>query len=92
MYKIIIQKQNAFIRDNSIIPVYDIDEIDIGKFVKLINKSNYIQDIEPTYESKQKGKYFSMTTKTDYRKAVVEVNDMIEYIYHNRITTPQRSQ
>ena len=86
--KIIIQKQNAFIRDNSIIPVYDIDEIDVGKFVKLINKSNYIQDIEPTNEAKQKGKYFLIITKADYRKAVVEVNDLIKYIYPNRITAP----
>ena len=74
MYKIIIQKQNAFIRDNSIIPVYNIDEIDVGKFVKLINKLNYIQDIEPTNEAKQKGKYYLIITKADYKKAGVEVN------------------
>ena len=41
----------------------------------------YIQDIEETYESTLKGKYFLITTKTDYRKALTEANDMIKYIY-----------
>ena len=41
----------------------------------------YIQDIEETYESTLKGKYFLITTKTDYRKALTEENDMIKYIY-----------
>ena len=56
IYKIIIQKQNAFIKDNSIIPVYDINEEDVEKFAKLIKESKYIQDIEQTNESTQKGK------------------------------------
>ena len=56
IYKSIIQKQNAIIRDNSIIPVYNIDERDVGKFTKLIHESKYIQDIESTNESKQKAK------------------------------------
>ena len=57
-YKTIIQKQNAFINDIYIITVYDIEVRDVDKFAKLINESKYIQDIEPTDESKQKGKYF----------------------------------
>ena len=52
IYKTIIQKKNAFIRDNSIIPVYDIDKRDVGKIKKFINESNCIQDIELTNESK----------------------------------------
>ena len=47
----------------------------------LIINSIYIQDIEETYESTSKGKYFLITTKTDYRKALTEANDMIKYIY-----------
>ena len=44
----------------------------------------YIQDIKETYESTLKGKYFLITTKTDYRKALTEANDMIKYIYPDR--------
>ena len=47
----------------------------------------YIQDIEETYESTSKGKYFLITTKTYYRKALTEANDMIKYIYPARVTT-----
>ena len=47
----------------------------------------YIQDIEETYESTTKGKYFLITTKTDYRKALTEANDMIKYIYPERTDT-----
>ena len=35
---------------------------------KLIETSMYIQDIEQTHESILKGKYFLITTKTDYKK------------------------
>ena len=93
MYKTIIQKQNAFIKDNSIIPIYDINEEDVEKFEKLIKNSKYIQDIEETNESTHKGKYFLITTKTDYRKAVIEVNEMIKYVYPDRETkTPRERQ
>lgn len=92
MYKIIIQKQNAFIKDSSIIPVYDIEKRDVVKFVKLINKSKCIQDIEPANESKPKGKCFLITTKIDYRKVVIEVNDMIKYIYPDRELQTQRER
>ena len=47
----------------------------------------YIQHIEETYESTSKGKYFLITTKTDYRKVLTEANDMIKYIYPDRVTT-----
>ena len=47
----------------------------------------YIQDIEESYESTSKGKYFLITTKTDYRKVLTEANDMIKYIYPDRVTT-----
>ena len=92
IYKTIIQKQNAFIKDNSIIPVYDINEEDVKTFTKLIIDSNYIQDIEQTNESTQKDKYLLITRKTDYRKAVIEVNTMIIYIYPDRETKTQRER
>ena len=63
---------------SSIIPIYEIEERDVEKFKKLITNSTYIQDIEKTYE--KKGKYFLITTKTDYRKALTEANNMIKYI------------
>ena len=44
------------------------------KFKTLINNTTYIQDIEDTYESTTKGKYFLITTKTEYRKALTEAN------------------
>ena len=44
----------------------------------------YIQDIEETYESISKGKYFLIIAKTDYIKALIEVNNMIKYIYPDR--------
>ena len=47
----------------------------------------YIKDIEETYESTSKGKYFLITTKIDYRKSLSEANDMIKYIYPDRVTT-----
>ena len=50
----------------------------------------YIQDIEETYESTSKGKHFIITTKTDYRKALTEANDVIKYIYPEKINN-QRS-
>ena len=64
IYKTIITKQNAFIFDSSIIPIYDTEERDINKLQKLIEISLYIQDIEQTHETKLKGKYFMITTKT----------------------------
>ena len=64
--------------------MYDIEESDNAKSVKLIESAQYIQSIEPTNELKQKGKYFMITTKTDYRKAVREVNSMVKYIYPNQ--------
>ena len=92
IYKTIIQKQNAFIKDNSIIPIYDINDEDVEKFEKLIKNSKYIQDIEETNESTHKGKYFLITTKTDYRKAVIEVNEMIKYVYPDRETKSSRER
>ena len=85
IYKTIITKQNAFISDSSVIPIYEIEERDVDKFKKLIINSTYIQDIEVTYESKTKGKYFLITTKNDYIKALTEANDMIKYIYPDRV-------
>ena len=35
-----IKKQNAFIKENSIVSVYDAKERDIGKFTKLIDNKN----------------------------------------------------
>ena len=58
-----IKKQNAFIRESSIVPVYDVQEKDIGKLTKLIENSKYIKSIETTNESTSKGKYFMITTK-----------------------------
>ena len=72
--------------------MYDINEEDVGKFAKLIKESKYIQDIKQTNESTQKSKYFFITTKTDYRKTVVEVNKMIKYVYLDRETTIQRGR
>ena len=46
----------------------------------------YIQDIEETYESTSKGKYFLITIKTDYRKALTKANNMIKYTYPDRVT------
>ena len=83
----IIKKQNAFISDSSIIPIYDIKERDVNTFKILINNSMYIQEIEETYESTSKGKYFLITTKTGYRKSLTEANDMIKYIYLEIINT-----
>jgi len=84
IYKTLIKKQNAFISESSIIPIYDVEERDVNKFRILIKKTMYIQDIEETHESKTKGKYFLITTKVDYRKALTEANDMIKYIYPER--------
>ena len=40
--------------------------------------------MEITNESKKNGKYFMITTKTDYKHAVKEVNAMIKYVYPDR--------
>ena len=58
-----IKKQNVFIKDNSIIPVHDIEERDIGKFYKLIENTKYIQSMETTNESQTKCKYFNSQRK-----------------------------
>ena len=79
-----IKKQNAFIRESSIVPVYDINDSDIGQFTKLIDNSKYIKSIETTNESSSKGKYFMITTKKDYRLAVKEVKTRIKYVYPDR--------
>ena len=39
IYKTIIKKQNAFISDSFIIPIYEIEERDVNKFRTLIKKS-----------------------------------------------------
>ena len=57
-----IKKQNAFIKENSIVPVYDIKEGDIVKFNKLIDNIKYVQSMEVINESISKGKYFMITT------------------------------
>ena len=79
-----IKKQKAFIRESSIVPVYDVKERDIGKLTKLIEDSKYIESIETTNESTSKGKYFIITTKKDYQLAVTEVKAMIKYVYPER--------
>ena len=40
----------------------------------------YMQDIEETYESTSKVRYFLITTKIDDRKVLTKANDMIKYI------------
>ena len=77
---------NAFIADSSIITIYDIEERGLHKIKQLIETTIYIQDIESTYESTTKGKYFLIATKTNYKKATVEAKDMLKYVYHNRAT------
>ena len=79
-----IKKQNAFIRESSIVPVYDINDSDIRQFTKLIDNSKYIKSIETTNESSSKGKYFMITTKKDYKLAVKEVKTMLKYVYPDR--------
>ena len=64
----------------------------MGTIVNLINESKYIQDIEPTNESKQKGKYILITTKTCYRKVVIKVNDRVKYIYPDRKSQTKRKR
>ena len=81
IYRTIIKKQNAFISDSSIIHIYEIEDRGVNKFRTLIHNSMYIQDIEETYESTSKGKYFLITTKAYYRKVLAEANGMIKYIY-----------
>ena len=46
-----------------------------------------IPDIELTYESTTKGKYFLITTNTDYKKATIEAKDILKYAYSNRTST-----
>ena len=84
IYKNIIKKQNAFIKDNSIVPVHDIEESDIRKCNKLIENTKYIQSMDTINESQTKSKYFMITTKSDYKHAVKEVKAMLKYIYPNR--------
>ena len=84
IYETILKKQKVFMFDSSIISIYDIEERDVNKFKTLIISSIYIQDIEETYESTSKGKYFLITTKIYYRKSLTEANDMIKYIYPER--------
>ena len=79
-----IKKQHAFIKENSIVPVYDIEERGIAKFKKLIENTKYVHIMELTNESSSKEKYFMIATKKDYKKAVVEVKSMIKYIYPDR--------
>jgi len=79
-----IKKQNAFIKENSIVPVYDIKERDIVKFNKFIDSIKYVQSMEITNESTSKGKYFMITTTKYYKHAVMEVKTMIKYIYRER--------
>ena len=86
IYRTIIKKPNSFISEESIISVYDIEEKDINKFKRLIMNTKYIQNIEQTHESKQKGKYFMIPTKTDYKKVVIEVKELVKYIYPDRNT------
>ena len=84
IYKNMIKKQNAFIKDNSIVPVHDIEERDIGKFNKLIENTKYIQSMETANESQTKGKNFTITTKLDYMHVVKEVKVILKYVYPNR--------
>ena len=46
----------------------------------------YIQDIQQKHEYTLKGKYFLITTKTDYKNALIEAKDMVNYIYPQRTT------
>ena len=43
--------------------------------------TKYIQNIEKIHESTQKGKYFMIMTKIDYKKVMIEVNELVKYIY-----------
>ena len=43
----------------------------------------YIQDIEQTHESTTKRKYHLNTTKTKYKKEMIEAKDVLSYIYPN---------
>ena len=52
-----------FISDSFIIPVYDIEKRGVNKLKTLIMNTQYIQKIKQIHESKQKGKYFLITTK-----------------------------
>ena len=84
IYKNMIKKQNAFIKENSIVSVYDIKERGIAKFNKIIKNTKYLQSMEITNESASKGRYFMITTIKEYKQAVVEVKTMIKYIYPER--------
>ena len=79
-----IKEQNVFIKDNSIVPVHDIEERNIGTSNKLIENTKYIQSTETTNEYQTKGKYFMITTKSDHKQAVKEVKAMLKYVYPNR--------
>ena len=82
IYNTVIKKQNAFISDSFIITIYDSEERDVNKFKKLIETSIYVQDIEETYESTFKGKYFLITTKNRLQESIYrKANDMIKHIY-----------
>ena len=76
-----IKKQNAFIKDTSIILVYKVEE---GKFTQLIENSKYVQSMDITNESQTKGKYFTITIKTYYKNVAKEVKGMIKYVYLDR--------
>ena len=64
--------------------MYYIEERDAAKFTKIIHSSQFIENAEPTNESKQKGIYFMIKTKTDYMEAVKDVTNMVKSIYPNR--------
>ena len=53
IYKTMIKKQIAFIQGNSIIPVQNFEEKDISKFIKLIEKTKYVQNFEPTIHNQK---------------------------------------
>ena len=44
----------------------------------------YIQGIELTHKSTTNGKYFLITTKTNYKKVTIKAKDMLKYDYPNR--------
>ena len=79
VYKDFIHKQNVLINDNSIIPVYDIEEIDVGKFQQLLKINMHsMYQTNKRIENKRE-------ILLNYKQATVEVKDMIKYIHSDRV-------
>ena len=72
-----IIKQNKFLTEVLVVPIFDVHKDEEAKFYELFSNPLYISGLEPTRKRQEEGKYILLTATTNKYNTQLEVDILL---------------